>query len=168
MSESITKTLVGGLAVAVLFWVFWNPSTDTTKAKPKGDKTEQVAKKKKKNKKSGKELSKVVKKKIRDAKKRRGSPQTNGRNTQNLTAKQLNPPDGSAAFLVTGSVKSVRLRSEDGEMFKPGILPIGRYQILTRGKTGIEEHGHVVFEDGDRKRINCDDNGCAPWNPKKK
>jgi hypothetical protein len=165
MSESITKTLVGGLAVAVLFWVFWNPATETTKAKPKSDKTEQVAKKKKK---SGKELSNELSKKIRNAKKKRASRGSKGRNNENVSLKKLDPPDGSGAFLVTGSVKSVRLRAEDGEMFKPGIVPTGRYQILTRGKSGIEEHGHVVFEDGDRQRIDCDDDGCRPWKPTKK
>jgi hypothetical protein len=164
MSESITKTLVGALAIAVLFWVFWNPAKETTKAKPKKDKTEQVDKKKKKRKTSGKELSQT----IRDAKKRASRKGKKSRAKTLPTTKKMDPPEGSAAFLVTGSVKAVRLRSEDGEMFKPGILPTGRYQILTRGKSGIEEHGHVVFEDGDRQRIDCDDDGCRPWEPTKK
>jgi hypothetical protein len=164
MSESITKTLVGALAVAVLFWVFWNPAKETTKAKPKKAKTEQVAKKKKKRTTSGKELSKT----IRDAKKRASRKAKKSRAKSLPTTKKLDPPEGSAAFLVTGSVKAVRLRAEDGEMFGPGIVPIGRYQILSRGKSGIEDHGHVVFEDGDRQRIDCDDDGCRPWKPTKK
>jgi hypothetical protein len=164
MSESVTKTIVGAVAVAVLFWVFWNPSTESTKAKPKADKTEQVAKKKKKKKSRSKDLSK----KIRNAKKRASSRSANRKKGQKPSLDKLQPPEGSAAFLVTGNVKAVRLRAEDGEMFGPGVLPLGRYQILSRAKSGITEHGHVVFEDGDRKRIDCDDDGCRLWKPTKK
>jgi len=162
MSESVTKTLVGAVAIAVLFWVFWNPATESTKAKPKAEKTEQVSKKKKK-----KSRAKSLPKKLQDAK-RRAARSGDKANRKRKSIKKLDPPEGSAAYVVTGNISAVRLRAEDGEMFGPGILPMGRYQILSRGKGGIKEHGHVVFEDGDRKRIQCDDEGCRPWKPKTK
>lgn len=162
MSESLTKTIVGAVAVGVLFWVFWNPSKETTKTKPKADKTEEVSKKKKKP--SG---AKAIPKKVLEAKKL-AARRANKAKTRGNRPSRLEAPEGSAAYMVTGNVSAVRLRAADGEMFGPGVLPPGRYQILSRGKGGIIEHGHVFFEEGDRKRIQCDDQGCEPWEPKKK
>ncbi len=164
MSESITKTLVGVVAVAVLFWVFWNPAPETEKSKTKTAKTEQASEKPAKRKPRNK---KDVKKRIAEAKKRAAGKPSKTRASRRAP-KKLTPPEGSAAFLVTGNVKAVRLRGEDGTMFGPGFVEPGRYQILSRGADGIKNHGHIVFEEGDRKRIDCNDDVCSPWEPKER
>ena len=78
------------------------------------------------------------------------------------------PAEDAAYLVVTGNVRSVRFRAASGKIFGPGDIPPGQYDILTRQKGEVIEHGTVELEVGDRKRIDCGDEGCALWKPKRK
>ena len=159
MLEKITKTVVTIMALSFLFWVFWNPTPKKAKSNASKDKTEASAKKLKgdKNKKKARGKRKKSKKSANKSKeKRRTVPDV------------PEPADGAAYLVVTGNVRTVRFRTPAGKIFGPGEIPAGQYDILTRQQGEVTEHGVIELEAGDRKRIDCDDDGCRLWQPKQK
>ena len=78
------------------------------------------------------------------------------------------PAEDEAYLVVTGNVRTVRFRTPAGRIFGPGEIPAGQYDILTRDQGEVTEHGTIELLAGDRKRIDCNDDGCALWEPKRK
>ena len=159
MLEKITKTLVTIMALSFLFWVFWNPTPKKAKSKAAKDKTEASTKKWKgdKNKKRSRARNKKAQKLTKQARENRqsipGVPE---------------PAEDEAYLVVTGNVRTVRFRTPAGKIFGPGEIPAGQYDILTRDQGEVTEHGTIELLAGDRKRIDCDDDGCRLWKPKQK
>ncbi len=162
MLEKFTKTVVTIVALGFLFWVFWNPTPKKAKSKATKDKTEVAAKKLKSDKNANKK-SRSKKRKNKGKKPAKKSKE----NRQSVT--DLPEPTGDSAYLVvTGNVRSVRFRASSGKIFGPGDVPPGTYDILTRQNGEVIEHGEVEVEAGDRKRIDCNDDGCQLWKSKRK
>jgi hypothetical protein len=156
MLEKLAKTVITAMALGVLFWAFWNPVPKKAKANASKDKTELTANKNKAKKARARKKGKArnAQRKAKDNKvARTGLPE---------------PAEGSAYVVVTGSIRTVRFRDKGGKIYGPGDIAPGRYDILSRRKGKVIEHGQVALNEGERKRIDCDDDGCKVWKPKSK
>ena len=156
MLEKVTKTVISFMALSVLFWVFWNPSPKKSKSKDSKDKTELSAKKDKAKKSRARKNGKAKKATKRSKNKKRDALLRN------------DVAEGFGYLVVTGTVRSVRFRNPAGRIFGPGEIEPGQYDILSRTKGKVIEHGEITVKAGDRKRIDCDDDGCKLWKPKSK
>jgi hypothetical protein len=69
------------------------------------------------------------------------------------------PPASKSSFSVSGSLGGVRLKG-GGELYSPGELPAGSYQIYLTGDGTPKRVGTATIPEGKHVQLTCNPLGC--------